>query len=173
MQSILVEIGDLAGKPGASKQIQACVAFERLGGPLAWVEKGDSVDLALEATSVKEGLAISGRLRGRLHLNCSRCLADFEQGLEREVDETFYFDPERAADTEGYVIHEMKINLEPMLRDVIVLGMPMNPLHKSDCLGLCALCGADLNAGDCGHDRKPADLRWAPLQDILPKTQEN
>lgn len=162
----------MAGKPGASKRIHAAVAFERLGGPLAWVEQGDPVDLALEATSVKEGLQVSGRVAGRLHLNCSRCLAAFEQAFEREIDETFYFEPQRAAETEGYLIHEMKIDLEPMLRDVIVLSMPLNPLHSGDCLGLCAVCGADRNAGDCGHNRAPEDLRWAPLRNILSNNQE-
>jgi len=175
MQAFLVEIGELAGRPGASKQIQATVALERLGGPLAWLEEADAVDLALEATSVKEGLVISGQVKGRLHLSCSRCLAAFEQAFEREVDETFYFDPQTSAETEGYVIHEMTIDLQPMLRDVIVLGMPLNPLHTRECLGLCAICGADLNSGDCGHDKRPVDLRWAPLGNIenLTNIQEN
>lgn len=170
-QGLVVEIGDLADRPGAIKQIRRTEAIARMGGPLAWVEKDEPVEVLLEATSVIEGIAVSGSASGTLHLNCSRCLADFSRDFEQRIDETFYFDEQRAVELDGYGIHEMTIDLEPMLRDVIVLGMPVNPLHDPDCRGLCSACGQDLNVADCGHSRVARDLRWAPLEAMFSGNQ--
>jgi len=65
------------------------------------------------------------------------------------------------------------IDLEPMLRDVIMLAFPLRPLHDENCRGLCATCGADLNGTDCGHTQQPEDLRWAPLRTALTKLERS
>lgn len=172
MQSLIIEIGDLAGKPGASKKVHKQQAIPGMGGPLAWIEDDDPVDVVVELESLDEGVAVSGRASGVLHLSCSRCLADFQEAFEQRVEEVFYFDGERAVEMDGYGIQEMTIDLEPMLRDVLVLGMPINPLHAADCRGLCPVCGQDLNIADCGHTKGSPDLRWAPLRAMLLEQSE-
>lgn len=172
MQGLIIEIGDLAGRPGASKRIHKREPIPGMGGPLAWIDDEDPVEVVLEAESMDEGIAVSGRASGLLHLSCSRCLVDFEQGFEQRIDEVFYFDGQKAVEMDGYGIGEMAIDLEPMLRDVLVLGMPINPLHTPDCRGLCPVCGQDLNLEDCGHGKVSADLRWAPLKAMLSDERE-
>lgn len=173
MQALVIEISDLAGRPGASKKIHRTQAFRDMGGPLAWVEDDEPIDIVLEAESTDEGIAVYGTAAGRLHLSCSRCLVDFERSFEQKVNEEFYFDPRRVVEMDGYGVQEMSIDLEPMLRDVIVLGMPINPLHTPDCRGLCPVCGQDLNVEDCGHSRVSSDLRWAPLKAMLSEQKES
>jgi uncharacterized protein len=117
---------------------------------------------------------------------CRRCLADvkvkvpvrFELNLvprepasdEGETgeraprrDEEASFDPE-SADEE--LFDGRQIDLGAIAREQILLAMPMDVVCKEDCRGLCSVCGQDLNAKECGCQRKVTDPRWAALQDI-------
>ncbi len=56
-------------------------------------------------------------------------------------------------------------DLEPVLRDAVVLSLPMQPVCREDCAGLCAECGANLN-DDPDHHHDAVDIRWAALQGL-------
>jgi len=58
------------------------------------------------------------------------------------------------------------VPLDPMLREQILLSLPMDLLCKDDCKGLCPVCGQDLNAAECGHDRRSVDPRWSALKNL-------
>lgn len=163
MSGLTIDIADLAGHPGAVKEVSRSQALEGLSVALGRVED-DLVELDLQAHSVIEGIQVLGRVRGKLELSCSRCLIGYEQDFEHMVDETFFF--RGGEDRGGYAVDGHTIDLEPMVRDVVVLSIPTRPLHSLDCKGLCPECGADLNARDCGHRPDTADLRWAPLRDL-------
>lgn len=163
MSGLLIEISELAGRPGAVKEISKSQALEGLSGVLGRVQD-DRVDLALIAESVIEGIQVSGKISGNLELSCSRCLVPYSAKFEHPVDETFFFTG--GEERGGYEVVEDKIDLEPMVRDVVVLGIPTRPLHRADCKGLCPRCGTDLNERDCGHRRELVDLRWAPLKSL-------
>lgn len=163
MSGLLVDVSELAGHPGAQKEISTSGVVEGLQGVLGQVED-DSVDLALLAESVVEGVQVSGRVSGKLRLLCSRCLVTFEEPFEHRVDETFFF--QGGDERGGYDVNGHTIDLEPMVRDVVVLAIPAGPLHRPDCRGLCPECGADRNQVDCGHRPEPVDLRWAPLRTL-------
>jgi len=81
------------------------------------------------------------------------------------VEELFVSDPE---EWETYPIHGDHIDLEPMAREAVVLGLPLAPLCRPDCKGLCPSCGADLNQGPCGCPPAAADPRWAALDALRP-----
>lgn len=170
MSALLVDVSELAGKPGASKKIWRQEAVSGLHSGLGRVEEGDPVRLRLLAESLVEGVAVSGQISGRLHLSCSRCLAKYVEAFDQPVEEVYYF--ERAEEREGYQVHDRSIDLEPMVRDVIVLAIPIRPLHRPDCKGLCPACGADRNVADCGHREELVDLRWAPLRELLAAREE-
>lgn len=169
MSGLLIDISELAGHPGAVKEIFSSPNVPGLSGVLGRVE-GDFVTLSLRAESVVEGIQVSGGIAGRLELSCSRCLSSFEQSFEHQVDETFFF--QGGEDRGGYEISGDKIDLEPMVRDVVVLGIPTSPLHSLDCKGLCPVCGTDLNVKDCGHRQELLDSRWAPLGELSMKLGE-
>ena len=68
-------------------------------------------------------------------------------------------------DGDEYPLVEGQVDLEPLIRDVVVLAMPFAPLCRPECRGLCARCGGDLNLGACTCPPE-ADPRWAPLADL-------
>lgn len=167
MGKLVIDVADLVHRPGAGKAINFAVPVEGLKGVLGRIEDGDPVELDLSAESVREGVWVFGDVAGTLHLQCSRCLVEYEQRFEKQVDEIFYYDPDMAEARDSYAVTDNHLDLEPMIRDAVVLDIPTHPVHSEACKGLCPVCGADRNVENCGHDAAPVDLRWAPLQSIL------
>jgi uncharacterized protein len=171
MHWLLIDVSGLAGRPGAIQDLSTAGMIGGLRGGLGWVEEGELLRVDLTFESLREGVQVSGTAGGLLHLNCSRCLVEYEQEFERKLDEIFYFDAGEAEEREGYEVHGKVVDLEPMLRDAIVLGIPVKPLHDVDCRGLCPVCGMDLNVGHCAHGRGEVDPRWAPLRKLMEKSE--
>src|SRR5881296_3505039 len=173
MSGLLVDVGSMVGRSGTSREIVLAERIPGLVGTLGWVEENDPVRIELTAESLLEGIEVTGWLSGKLRLRCSRCLADYEERFRQAVDEIFYLGT--PLDEEGYQVTGDTIDLEPMVRDLVVLAIPVAPLHSEDCHGLCPECGADLNVVDCGHRAESADTRWAPLmslEGLLSSTEE-
>ncbi|HVL51488.1 MAG TPA: DUF177 domain-containing protein [Actinomycetota bacterium] len=167
MHWLQIDVSNLAGKPGSTRKLAASGPVEGFRSGLGWVEDGDPVYIDLLLTSTRDGIEVSGEARCRLHLSCSRCLVEYEQDFRVSLDEKFYLEPGLAEEYEGYEVRDQVIDLEPMLRDVIVLDIPITPVHAEDCKGLCPECGADLNVSDCRHAERAVDARWAPLQSLM------
>jgi len=102
-------------------------------------------DLLFE--SVVEGLLVSGNVQGLMVLSCARCLRPFESPFDLSVQELFA--PGARPEDDEYPVEEGAVDLEPMIRDSVVLAMPFSPLCTPGCLGLCARCGGDRNTGEC------------------------
>lgn len=164
MSALVVDVAKMTGTPGASREIFANEALPGLRGALAYVDESEPVDVEVEAESLIEGIGVHGTVSGSFHVTCSRCLATYEQRFEQEVDEIFYF---REGEEDAYKISGGEIDLEPMVRDAVVLAIPLRPLHKVDCRGLCPACGADRNVVDCGHREEMVDIRWTPLRGLF------
>lgn len=162
-----VNVARLLDGPGLSRDFVASGRIEGLHAGLGVVEEDHPVDVQLELVSSARAIRATGRISGRLTLACSRCLVEFVQDLDLAVEEDFYFDPDLADAKEGYEVEGESVDLEPMLRDVIVLSIPMKPVHEPNCQGLCPVCGVDLNVTACGHGEPEGDLRWAPLKDLI------
>jgi len=174
-RGLVVDVTELLSRPGATQDIQGGVSVPDLRGALGWIGENETLRLDVTADNVTDGIAVSGRVSGTMHLSCSRCLVSYDRSFEQVVDEMFYVGraDERDADADGYEVQDRHIDLEPMLRDVIVLAIPTQPLHTESCRGLCPTCGADRNAGDCGHTQEPEDLRWAPLRSALARLERS
>ena len=167
MRWLQIDVSKLATKPGSTKRVSSSGPVEGFRSGMGWVEDEDPVYVHLLLRSLNDGIEVTGEVWGRLHLTCSRCLQEFEQDFRLRVDERFYLEPNVAEEEEGYEVRDQTIDLEPMLRDVVVLSIPMKPVHAEDCKGLCPVCGADLNQTDCRHSERPVDARWAPLQSLM------
>ena len=117
-------------------------------------------DLMLEGAS--GGIFARGRVTVVARNTCRRCLAEWSEPLEVEVLEVLGTDPESE-----YPLSRDEADLEPPLRDAVLLALPLRPLCRPDCLGLCTVCGADLNTGSCpGHDEEPGSS-FTTLRDLL------
>ncbi|MDQ1289589.1 MAG: hypothetical protein QG622_3155 [Actinomycetota bacterium] len=139
-----------------------------LGTDVIGVPEGSALELDLRLESVMEGVLVSGAIRGRAAGECVRCLGEVDSPLEAGLQELYVY-PERAP--EGQTddeLHELEgdfIDLEPVIRDAVVLALPFQPVCRPDCPGLCSECGARL-ADDPEHTHDSADPRWAALQGL-------
>ena len=159
-----IDVRDLVGHPGASREVGVRGVMEGLAGELAEVPDEIEGDLLLE--SVVEGILVSGHLRGTFRLRCARCLKDFSQPFDVEVHEMFVPAPDEDAD--DYPLDpEGTIELDQMVRDAIGVEIPFSPLHSPECQGLCPVCGGDRNLGECPGDHPSTDPRWAGLEQLL------
>ena len=86
-----------------------------------------------------------------------------------EVKGTEIYRPPTEVWEEGYVVQDSKVDLEPMVRDTVGVALPLNPLCREDCRGLCPRCGADRNGGDCGCAEETGDPRWSALRELKGK----
>ena len=158
-----VEISELLHKPGTSKRLDFSEEVAGMGLDMGRVEP--LLDFRLLLESLVEGVLVTGEVRGTLRLACIRCLREFERPLEVSLSEVLAYEGQPGAE-EGYQISADRADLEPLVRDTVLLAMPLNPVCRPDCKGLCPRCGADRNEGDCGHRPERTDLRWEPLRSL-------
>ena len=127
------------------------------------------VTVEIDANRIGTELYLHATVRGRAHLVCDRCLAEFDREftekvlwiyttqtelLEGEQDDVFLFDPEEDIDVSAQV------------RELLIVILPIQSLCKEDCKGLCAGCGADLNVEQCTCGEKAPDPRWGELSKL-------
>ena len=161
--ALVVDIHELTRTAGAMRHVRAQIeAPEGLGIELIRVQPGTMVDLDLTLESVIEGVWVSGTARAQLLGECSRCLTPVTDEQLFDVQELYYYRG-RDAEEDAHFVHNDQIDLDPLLRDAIVLELPFTPLCRSDCAGLCIECGENLNDDpDHGHD-EVLDARWENL----------
>jgi uncharacterized protein len=162
-----IDVRDLVGHPGVSREETVRGTVEGLATELASVAEDDPVELELLLESVVEGILVIGRLRGRWRLHCARCLVEFDEPFDIAVRELFVPNPEDE-DDEYRLDPETGVEVDQMVRDAVGVEMPFSPLHAPDCKGLCEVCGGNLNLGECpGHEQ--ADPRFAVLAGLFPE----
>jgi uncharacterized protein len=169
VQDLTYSVADLLGRPGEYREFSVTPVLSGIGTSLARLDdkplRGE-----LRAESVVEGILLTGPVSGELSLNCARCLRGFDGDVSLELLELFVLPGhERPEDEDAYRVTGKEIHLEPMLRDAITLALPLNPLCREDCAGLCAQCGRDLNDGPCDCYTEEVDPRWAALSTIKDK----
>ena len=161
-----IDVRDLLGHPGSSRAVRVQDPVPELRIELAAVPEETPVEGRFLLESVVEGVLVSGTVAGRMALSCARCLRPFESGFEVEVRELFSADAPPGG--EEYPLQpEGAIDVEPMVRDAVMLALPYSPLCRPDCLGLCDRCGGDRNAGECTCSPEAVDPRWAALDRLL------
>ena len=120
-------------------------------------------------------LFFHGMFHGRLESTCSRCLKDFSLPVEHKFDIVLSPKPPQAsASTEELRPEDLglsyysgdEINLEPLVREQVLLALPTRPLCAEDCRGLCDGCGLDLNDEDCRCSRDSEDPRMAIFRSL-------
>jgi uncharacterized protein len=133
-----------------------------LGIEVIGVPDGSAVELDLRLEAVVEGVLVTGTVKGALKGECVRCLEPIEQKPEGT---NRFATAEEDEDEEASRLEGDLFDLEPVLRDAVVLALPLQPVCQEDCLGLCSECGARLS-DDPDHHHDAVDPRWAALQGL-------
>jgi uncharacterized protein len=144
-------------------------APSEMGTEVIGVPEGTDLELKLRLEAVMEGVLVNGSVSGTAVGECIRCLEEVRLPLETSFAELFSYPENRVVedqDEDVRIVEEDLINLEPALRDAVVLALPFQPVCREDCPGLCSECGA-LLADDPDHRHEAADPRWAALEGIL------
>ena len=147
--------------PGASRRVGMSEKIDGLSTEMVSVTEPIQIKGLLEG--VEEGVLVSGTVTGTTSCSCARCLTEFSGDIDVEVRELFTTAP--AENEDGYPIDDGEIDLEPCVRDAILLSTPFAPLCKEDCLGLCPRCGGDRNLDECSCGPE-VDERWAALSSL-------
>lgn len=120
-------------------------------------------------TRTAQGLYAEGEFTAIAPQQCVRCLEDCDQQLTAELAELFAYPPSTADDLQLAVSATGILDLNPILRELFLLAVPLQSLCKPDCKGICAICGNNLNRGACDHPEAEVDPRLAVLKSLLPK----
>ncbi|MFI0784035.1 YceD family protein [Streptomyces lydicus] len=175
---LVFDTRELGRRPGALKRVSRSVEAPRdLGNEVIEVPEGATVELDLRLESVMDGVLVTGTARATVKGECVRCLEPLERELDSDFQEMFAYpdadarvhDKDAGDDAEDeedtLFLEDDLFDLEPVLRDAVVLALPMQPVCQDDCPGLCSDCGARL-ADDPDHHHDAVDIRWAALQGL-------
>jgi uncharacterized protein len=165
------DMRSLSRQPGSYRdETRTVSAPAGLRAGLAEVPQGAQVALDLRFEAVSEGVLVTGSAIATLTGECSRCLDPLASQAEVGIQELYRYLPGPGADDddgEDRFLDGDRLDLEPAFRDAVVLALPLSPLCRDDCPGLCPECGARLaDAGrDHGHG-EDADPRWGALRQL-------
>lgn len=148
------------------------VAPEGWGLDLGKVPAGTPVVIDARFESVMDGVLVTAEVEVPVTAECGRCLDPVEIELVAAVQELYAYEPD-PEDDDSLTVNGDTLDLEPVVRDAVVLALPLNPLCDPDCLGLCAGCGARLADVEPDHAHDEVDPRWAALALLKDSTPEN
>jgi uncharacterized protein len=132
------------------------------GLDLVRVPAGTPVVIAARFESVMDGVLVTATIELPVAAECGRCLDPIDIALRVPIQELFSYvsDPD---DDDAPTLDGDILDLESVVRDAVVLELPMNPLCDPDCLGLCPACGARIAEIEPGHSHDEVDPRWSAL----------
>jgi uncharacterized protein len=129
----------------------------------------------IELVRTDRSILLRGTLGTKVNLACSRCLTSFEHPLVFKLEEEFFptvnvtsgVSVPLPEDSTAFVIDEHHmLDLSEVVRQHALLTMPMKPLCRPKCAGLCPSCGANLNQGDCQCPPRSQKSPWAKLEKL-------
>lgn len=191
-----VSVAQVASRPGQSKEIDATFpAPSSIGDEIVGVDEGTDVSVVGSFDSIVDGLILNARISAPVHAECTRCLKPIQRDWTVNVTSFFPYEDKSAAGKGGKAGKNGKeeevdiiagedeaedtyplldggawADLEALLRDTLVEELPLQPLCKPDCKGLCSQCGIDLNENP-DHQHDMTDIRFAALEGLKAKLE--
>jgi uncharacterized protein len=165
---LVFDVRELGRRAGSMREYRRTVpAPAGFGLDIVAVPQGAELSLAVRLESVTEGVLVTGTVTGPLRGECGRCLRAIDDELAVELCELFaYPDSTTDATSEQDEVRRLAgdyLDLEPAVRDAVVLALPFTPLCRPDCGGLCPDCGRRVDELPEGHRHEQLDPRWAAL----------
>jgi uncharacterized protein len=157
----VLSVRDLLHRPGEMREQNLDIALpEKWGEGLVSVAEGESLDLDLRLESVHEGILVTGEATSVATGVCGRCLIDIAQPVQIDFQELFAYPGEEANDVE---VRDDHVDLEPTVRDAVVLSLPFQPVCRPDCPGLDPETGDRLADASVRDTPQATDPRWSAL----------
>ena len=169
---LVLDTRELGRRPGSQRRKRfSAPAPADLGIEVLRVPEGSPIEFELRLEAVMEGVLVTGQAHAELEGECVRCLEEIHDDVVADFQELFAYEesdtarsPQGGEDDDVSRLEGDLLDLEPVLRDAVVLTLPFQPLCRDDCPGLCIDCGARL-ADDPDHQHEePVDPRWAKLR---------
>jgi len=125
----------------------------------------------VRVTRTAQGLLVQVKMEAWTPAECVRCLEDFNQPLQIGFTELYAFTPNSLTESGLLAPESGKIDLAPLIREEMLLAMPISPICRSDCQGLCLVCGENLNLVHCNHEPEIIDPRLEVLKQLREKDE--
>ena len=163
---LIVNVVELLRWPGRTKEISVLVKasdFEFVDSRIV----DEPVEISIHLEGITNGVDVRGTARFTWNGECRRCLAPLSESVVVALDELYQpAVSDGPPDPDAFDIENDQINLLPMVRENILLSVPLGPLCRVDCRGFCPNCGADLAQITCDCDNEVPDPRWSALDQI-------
>ncbi|MBV9951990.1 MAG: DUF177 domain-containing protein [Acidimicrobiia bacterium] len=165
---LVAPLTELRRHLGARREVEASVDLPGLATSTAAVVDGEPVEVDLVIESIPQGVSVSGTVRARWVGQCRRCLDDVLGDVDVDVKEIFERMP---TEGETWPLGADEIDLEPVVREAVLLALPLAPLCDEGCLGPApdrfpATVEDDDDRDDEGEAELPRDPRWAALDQL-------
>jgi uncharacterized protein len=160
---LVASVADLLKHPGSTKRLERETVLDDLGISASRVPAGEPVLVDVELQSVNDGIVAVGTVRTSWEGECRRCLKPARGEVAAAVQEVYERDP---VEGETRALDGAEVDLSELARDAVLLELPLAPLCRDDCAGLCPQCGADLNESGCDCVVETKDPRWAALEQV-------
>lgn len=164
---LVFDVRDLG--PGVARTLTRTAAAPRdMAVELARIPAGADLDLDVQLEGVTEGVLVTATVTAPLAGECARCLDPFTSATKVRFQELFVLAADEQPDAEdSYRLDGTGLlDLEPALRDAMVLDLPLAPLCEEGCQGLCVVCGVRLADAEPGHGHEQRGAMWAALKDF-------
>jgi len=170
--ALVLDTHELGRRAGAMfKKSLTVGAPEDLGDDVIGIQSGSDITLNIRCESVIEGVLVSGDVVGQATGECSRCLDPIAFDVTVEIQELYEYEESENDDEEALKLEGDYLDLEPVVRDALVLSLPLAPLCNDECLGLCSECGIRLSEAP-DHQHESVDSRWQALKGLLDEKKE-
>lgn len=156
----MINIAELLRRAGSIRDVDRQIDASEFDFADSRIVDGSKIDVALTLEALTDGIVVHGKLQADWRCECRRCLRPLSGRAEVEVQELYQA---VISDPDAYPITGEQLDLLEMTRENVLLSVPLAPLCRADCPGLCPQCGADLQSAPCSCSREVRDERWAAL----------
>lgn len=160
--ALLVNATELLRAPGTRQHISEVALPGELGIEHAAITGDVVVEVDLESSI--DDIGLTGTVDVPRYGQCRRCLKPVAETITIDIDERYADEPR--PDDDAFPISNGQLDLRTMVRDEVLLALEEGPLCRSDCPGLCPICGRDVSIEPCACDATLVDERWAILDQL-------
>ncbi len=160
---LVFNAAELLRRPGSERRLSLEPTVAELGIADPRFDPGSTVTISLRLESLTDGIVVDGQLRAPWADSCRRCLAPAAGEVVSEIHERYQ---QVVTDPDAFQIVGDQIDLEPMVRENLLLDAPIAPVCRPECAGLCPTCGIDRNETTCDCLATVSDPRWDALSQL-------